>query len=334
MVIFTVTSLKYFPKSVIMAKSVKEKMPNVTVCVCLVEETSHIFVDQCPYIDQVILAKDIGDNDFYRNIFKYTDLEAITSVKAQLFLYLMDYYQEEEIFIFLDSDTKIYSPFEELETAFNRAPIIITPHLLMDEDSRYAIEDNEIVTLVYGVYNTAFVGIKRSTEGKQFLDWWDKKLKHECFNYPNQGIFVDQRWIDLAVCYFNIHILKHPGYNVAAWNLSTRNITQDSFNYLVNGEALRFFHFSGTSNGRLEYVLQTYIPNKSEPIYNLVNSYIQELNTIEKEYLFYGKSWSYDYFTDGTPIEPLSRIKFKEGINSLYHFRNPFTKNNKTFLQK
>ena len=40
-------------------------------------------------------------------------------------------------------------------------------------------------------------------------------------------MFTDQRWIDFVPCFFEHHILKDPGYNVAYWNLHARALTLD-----------------------------------------------------------------------------------------------------------
>lgn len=332
MVIFTITSLKYFPKSIILAKSAKEQMPEVKVFVCLVEEKLDPRVANCPHFEKIILAKDLGDKDFYSNIFKYNALEGITSLKAQLFLYLLEYYKDEETFIFLDTDTKIYNPFEEVHIALDKAPIIVTPHLLKEEDTQFAIEENELTTLIYGIYNTAFVAIKRSKEAKRFLTWWNSKLKNECYFDTDNGIFVDQRWIDLAICYFDIEILKHPGYNVACWNLSKRQVAKQNDRYLINNEPLRFFHFSGHTNGRLDYTLQTYVTDKDNPIYEIIETYKKEVNECEEDYFFFkNKPWSYDYFFDGSKIESSSRKRYQKNHHLIQMYENPFSKNNDYF---
>jgi hypothetical protein len=39
--------------------------------------------------------------------------------------------------------------------------------------------------------------------------------------------------------------MRHPGYNVAYWNLHEREITRVDNRYLINGQPAIFFHLSG-----------------------------------------------------------------------------------------
>ncbi len=80
----------------------------------------------------------------------------------------------------------------------------------------------------------------------QLLDWWSERLATDCLVAPERGYFVDQRWMDLAPGLIpRLAILRDEGYNVAYWNLPSREVTRDGERYTVNGRPLRFFHFSG-----------------------------------------------------------------------------------------
>ena len=59
----------------------------------------------------------------------------------------------------------------------------------------------------------------------------------------------DQSWLNFVPLFFKgVGIIKHPGCNVAYWNLHERNIEEKGNSYFVNKEfPLLFFHFSGYS---------------------------------------------------------------------------------------
>jgi hypothetical protein len=60
-------------------------------------------------------------------------------------------------------------------------------------------------------------------------------------------MFTDQIWINFVPLFFKkVHVLMHPGYNMAYWNLHERKLTKANNQYLVNDrEKLVFFHYSG-----------------------------------------------------------------------------------------
>ena len=94
-----------------------------------------------------------------------------------------------------------------------------------------------------GVYNLGFIGVGPSAV--PFLRWWEERLMRDAISAPEQMLFTDQRWVDFVPSYFDHHIIRDPGFNVAYWNLDARKISKDEDRYLVNGQPLRFFHFSG-----------------------------------------------------------------------------------------
>jgi hypothetical protein len=59
---------------------------------------------------------------------------------------------------------------------------------------------------------------------------------------------VDQNWLNFVPLFFNnVQVLRHPGCNVAYWNLHERRVEKKDNDYIVNEEPLIFFHFSGYS---------------------------------------------------------------------------------------
>jgi hypothetical protein len=89
-----------------------------------------------------------------------------------------------------------------------------TPHLTGELDEGY--HPTELDILRSGVYNLGFLGLTRSQETMRFLKWWQVRLHDRCLVDLNRGLFVDQRWMDLAPGLFDgVFVLRDPGCNVA-----------------------------------------------------------------------------------------------------------------------
>jgi hypothetical protein len=330
LIICTVTTTRFLPEAIVMAKSAKTHIPNSTVVVCLVEQSIHPAASSCQYFDSVILGKDLGFKNFYKHIFKYKPLEAVTSVKGQLFLHLFDLFPEEEKFIFLDSDIKIFGPFDEVMQALDQSPVLVTPHITEDD----GIIDNELTTIIYGICNTGFLAVKRTDEAEHFLRWWANRLKKYCYEKTSEGMYVDQKWVDLSLSIFDVHLFKHPGYNVACWNLPQRRFAYDSGgNYSVNEQPLRFFHFSGLFNNRFDSVLKWYLPDKTHAVYQIKDTYLEELQQAGQAALL-NEPWSYDYFLNGEKIKSKARKKYSGSTKLQNKYNNPFEQSNVSFLDK
>ena len=79
------------------------------------------------------------------------------------------------------------------------------------------------------------------------LEWW--KLRLRSWGYINvyEGMFTDQIWMNfLPLFYDKVLIFKHPGANVAHWNLGERHLQKIDGKYYVNDKKypLLFYHFS------------------------------------------------------------------------------------------
>ncbi len=69
----------------------------------------------------------------------------------------------------------------------------------------------------------------------------------ECVNDPLGMRFVDQRWMDFVPAVYEPYIMREKTYNVAYWNLDHRDLVWNGARYEIEGEPLKFFHFSGYS---------------------------------------------------------------------------------------
>lgn len=315
-----------------MAKSIKKHMPDAKVNLCMVEENIPQQARDFPFYDHIVLAKDLGFPNFYQHVFKHNAVEACTSIKARLFLYLLNLYPKHNKFIFLDGDTKIYGPFVELNEILNTHSIVVTPHILQPEASIDRVKSTELTLSKFGMYNLGFIAIRRSENANRFLNWWASRLEMFCYIDAEKQIFTDQRWIDYAPTFFDVHILKHHGYNKAPWNLYHRQVLLSNDNkYIVNDQYLRFFHFSGVLRVKGEYNhwIKTH-SGVNDVMIHMVEEYINEImeytQNLKKE-----EPWSYDYFTSGEKIDMRSRMNYRNHLENYSQYINPFLESNKTF---
>lgn len=182
-------------------------------------------------------------DDFDSMIKKYTIVELLTSVKPFYFEWLFNTYAEAENIVYFDPDIMIFQPLTRLEESLKAYDIILTPHYTNP------INDNclptELHVMQTGIFNLGFIAVKRSENSFKMLAWWQSRLKNQCFIDLSRGLFVDQLWANLIPAYFDkVLIEKHPGYNMAHWNLHERTLSFENGAYLVNGQPLIFFHFS------------------------------------------------------------------------------------------
>jgi GT2 family glycosyltransferase len=175
--------------------------------------------------------------------FKYDVTELSTAVKPAFLSFLLDRYNEEQL-IYLDPDILVMRRFEELMACLPAADIVLTPHLLksIPQDGRRPTEQD---ILMAGAYNLGFIAVRKSQTTQDFLSWWQMRLKDGCFVDVAQGLMTDQKWIDLVPGLFGATILKDDSYNIAYWNIHSRQIERQGQQFFVNGRPLTFYHFSG-----------------------------------------------------------------------------------------
>jgi glycosyltransferase involved in cell wall biosynthesis len=242
--------------------------------------------------------------------FRYSILELNTAVKPWMFEHL--FARGYERVVYLDPDIRLYSPLSEVDEAGPETFLMLTPHLtgpIAGDD-----HPSERTILQAGTYNLGFLAVSKGSDTHRFLDWWQEKLEFQCVSDVARGIFVDQKWIDLTPGFFDgVSILRHEGYNVAYWNLGQRTVRGHGSSATVNGQPLRFFHFSGfdpaapSMASKHDFALRVTEVGDARA---LIADYDVAIRAAGYE-SFRNARYPFGVFTDGTPISDAARIAYR-----------------------
>ena len=329
MIICTSICANYLPKALVLAKSVKKYIKDATFVVSLVEKEIPQYVRQHEEFDYVVLGKELGFDNFDRFIFKHSIVEASTAVKGQLFRYLYEKFPEEEQFVYLDPDIRVYDDFIQLKELLKTRPIILCPHLLEPGNI-----DMELSSTAHGVYNLGFLAVNRDEEAQKFINWWADRLYLFCYDDILKGIFTDQKWIDLAPCFFDVEIFKHKGYDFATWSLMNSDVKEKEGKIFIGNDPLRFIHFSGYDSGTIDWAIDKWLPNKeNNPFVELYKTYSKEMDDAGQNEM--GKHpWGYQFYASGEKIENKIRNAYRENYDVQFSIENPFEYSNEWFSSR
>ena len=257
---------------------------------------------------ETVWVEELGLPDFRSIAFKFSILELNTNVKPSFLKWLLANRGLERL-IYLDPDIFVYSPLVEVDTILRTKDLVLTPHILSPiEDNKRPAESDFLRS---GVFNLGFIGVSNRAGSLGFLDWWERRCLSKGFSEQSAGLFVDQKWLDLAPCLFaGTEILRSPAYNVAYWNLHERRIDCVGGRSLVNGaEELRFFHFSGVDVKNLSRVSKyqdRFSLAERTDLTQLFEAYVARLRENGLDATSTAR-YGFGYFSNGARINDLTR---------------------------
>lgn len=239
----TIISKNYFAYAKTLAESYRRHHPEHDFLIVLVDKADGHVPQELPCGAEVIELGDLALPDVGRFIYRYSIMELNTAVKP---FALADLFRRRdyETLLYIDPDILVFRPLAEVHAALEAASIVLTPHIRRPYHDEAMPGD--LTILQSGTYNLGFLGLRNTASARAMLEWWMGKLYRDCVvDIPN-GLFVDQKWIDLVPGMFPDHrILYGAGYNAAYWNLHERELARDAGGWTLDGEPLAFFHFSG-----------------------------------------------------------------------------------------
>lgn len=251
--VFTLCSMNYLAQARVLGDSLLRWNPGIRFVIGLVDRLETRRAGLIPGEWEVLEVEQLGIDSFDDMCRRYDILELNTAVKPFYFRHLLKSGRVERV-IYLDPDIMVFDSLRPIEEALRNAFLVLTPHVLAPLPGEPPIGSfivggrrvSERAFLANGIYNLGFAAVARSSASIQCLDWWKERTRLSCLNRPGQGMYVDQLWMNLAPVFFDgVHVLRHPGCNVAYWNLHERSLTVTGESYRVNEVApLIFFHFS------------------------------------------------------------------------------------------
>lgn len=321
--VFTSAAFNYIPKVRMLFQSLRKHHPEWRLNLVLADEMRpNVDLSQEPF-DRIWVASDLGIPDWRGWAYCHSIVELATAIKPFMLAHLLKLPECQKV-IYLDPDTVAFSRLDDIVMLLDNANIVLTPHQTQPEQTLAAVMDNEICSLKHGIYNLGFIAVAATEVGRQFADWWSRRVYHFCrADIPN-GLFTDQRWIDLVPAFFEgVTIMRSSRHNVATWNLTTRQLgLSASGDYIVDGEPLGFYHFTGFDSGAHRIMAAKNAGNNSA-VHQLVNWYAQQTEQLANEPLA-KEPWAYGFYTDGTPISKEQRLVYRERIDLQRAFPDPF----------
>lgn len=309
---FTICSNNFMAYARTLSASAKVYHPHVDFYIFLADEVIEaqgFYPEEC----NLVPAKALGIPDFDSFAFQYEIMELNTAIKPSAFIKLFaDGY---DYVLYFDPDIEFFRPLTSVFEALDAgASFVLTPHLCSpaEEDS----EPNDVVIMRAGIYNLGFLACSWQPETQKMLHWWARHLRFECISKQEAGIFVDQKFMDLIPAFTNnCRILRDTTVNAAYFNLGQRQLTQEGATWMIDGQPLSFFHFSGIEPSKTNQLSKHTNHFRGDalgaPLRALIVHYCERLaanghGTIPKGI------YAYERFVSGTPIHKFLRHMFRE----------------------
>lgn len=322
-IVYTSAAYNYIPKARALFRSLRKHHPDWELRLLLADRFRPDLALHNEPFDAVSVAAELNIPDFLGWSFCHSIVEFATAIKPFMLRQLLNQGSYRHVF-YIDPDVVVFSPLDDIVEALERASIVLTPHQTIPERSLAAVIDNEICSLKHGIYNLGFLGVSQCQVAIDFSAWWSDRAYHFCRDDKCNGLFTDQRWIDLVPAFFtDVAIMRSVRHNVAPWNLTTRHITRgDNGEYAVNGEPLGFYHFTGYDSGA-HRLMAMKNGGKNQALATLMNWYEDQTGGERLDPLK-NIQWGYDCFSSGEKITSAQRLLYRERSDLQIAFPDPY----------
>jgi glycosyltransferase involved in cell wall biosynthesis len=320
----TIISKNYLAHARVLAESFHALHPDIPFFVLLVDRNNGL-ISPTREVFEVIELEELDAPDLLRLCFQYSVIELNTAVKPYLLAHLMEHHAIDRL-IYFDPDILVVDRLSGVWELLDEHSIVLTPHLTepVEDDGK---KPSEIDILLSGTYNLGFLGLARSEATRRLLTWWQERLYDRCVVAHDEGLFTDQRWMDLVPGFFDdARVLREPGYNVAYWNFHSRRVSVERDRVSVNGKPAVFFHFSGLDPHDplgISRHQNRFRLDELGDLAQIFDRYRKLLFAAGYEALK-GQSYAFATFDNGVSIPDLARSVYRRLGSDALRFGDPF----------
>ena len=320
---FTSAACNYLPKVRLLIQSLKRHHPEIRLVLALSDLVEDPIALRGEAWDEILPIDTLAIPDWRRWAFTHDIVELSTAIKPFVLSHLLERPDCGGV-LYFDPDMVLFSRLDDLIGRLQQSNVLLTPHQNKPETGLAEVMDNEICSLKHGVYNLGFVGVRPTDTGKAFAAWWANRVYHFCRDDIPNGLFTDQRWIDLAPALFDgVTILRSSRFNVAPWNLTTRFFSGNrEEGYRVDGELLGFYHFTGFDSGAHRIMTGKYCTSNAA-VEELVSWYETETGNCRADSLSF-LPWAFGRFGDGAKINRAHRLIYRSRPDLQQRYADPF----------
>lgn len=159
--------------------------------------------------------------------------EYIVTMKPFLPEYIFDHFGEEKL-IFTDSDMAFWNNPSEIFEELDECSFLAKDHEI--EPQRSA-----------GRFNVGLLGYKDDDSCREWLKWWQDRCIEWCQWRAHDGKFAEQGYLNILhnkpLKFKGFLSTKHPGVNLAPWNISKHKVYKENGILKVDGQNLICYHY-------------------------------------------------------------------------------------------
>jgi hypothetical protein len=234
----------YLPRGLALAHSLQRHRPGARLwTLCLTDLCYEVTIRLAPPGVTPLRLQELEAADPELAMVRHgrTAAEYYFTCTPALVLYVLERDPAVETVTYLDADLCFFEDPQPLFDELGENAVAVVPH-------RFPPRLRELER--HGLYNVGWVTFRRDSRGLACVRTWRAECLEWCHDRVEPGRFAEQRYLDAWPERFpGVVVLRHPGANLAPWNVEGHRLEVQGDAVQVDGAPLLFYHAHGFRRG-------------------------------------------------------------------------------------